>query len=283
MCSAMARDAPSFNPFCTMALNSTPCSSITPSEFTNIFPNAKLPPSASSTIFLSPNFLVKYCTNTHLLYPVTSSFSAHILFSLEHATPLYFRIKDNMARFRLIKVIAPNLSCFDLVVLTLNLSYSHSYLVVSAGLLRIFGRNVAELPLVATSRAHQGKGYFEVLFSCIERLLSSLNVEKLVLPAAGDAESIWTMKLGFRKMSEDQTSIVFSLEEGSGSIIQRQSKIDPSLSNDVANTTTITHTPVYNDVHKPPDVDMNKLNDGGKYTQSLKMTKTTTTCPIRRR
>nr|KYP74110.1 Chromodomain-helicase-DNA-binding protein 4 [Cajanus cajan] len=78
--------------------------------------------------------------------------------------------------------------------------------VVSAGLLRIFGRNVAELPLVATSRAHQGKGYFQVLFSCIERLLYSLNVEKLVLPAAGDAESIWTKKLGFRKMSEDQLS-----------------------------------------------------------------------------
>ncbi|KAG4914947.1 hypothetical protein GYH30_052125 [Glycine max] len=52
-----------------------------------------------------------------------------------------------------------------------------------------------------------------------------------------------------------KTSIVFSLEEGPG----------------------------YNDVHKQPDVDMNKLNDGGKYTQSLKMTKTTTTCPIRRR
>ncbi|RDY07306.1 Increased DNA methylation 1, partial [Mucuna pruriens] len=78
--------------------------------------------------------------------------------------------------------------------------------VVSAGLLRIFGRNVAELPLVATSRVHQGKGYFQVLFSCIERLLTSLNVEKLVLPAAGDAESIWTKKLGFRKMSEDQLS-----------------------------------------------------------------------------
>jgi len=29
--------------------------------------------------------------------------------------------------------------------------------VVSAGLLRIFGREVAELPLVATSREHQGK------------------------------------------------------------------------------------------------------------------------------
>ncbi|CAL0299621.1 unnamed protein product [Lupinus luteus] len=78
--------------------------------------------------------------------------------------------------------------------------------VVSAGLLRIFGCNVAELPLVATSREYQGKGYFQALFSCIERLLSSLNVEKLVLPAAGDAESIWTKKLGFRKMSEDQLS-----------------------------------------------------------------------------
>ena len=29
--------------------------------------------------------------------------------------------------------------------------------VVSAGLLRIFGREVAELPIVATSRKHQGK------------------------------------------------------------------------------------------------------------------------------
>lgn len=29
--------------------------------------------------------------------------------------------------------------------------------VVSAGLLRIFGQEVAELPLVATSREHQGK------------------------------------------------------------------------------------------------------------------------------
>lgn len=77
-------------------------------------------------------------------------------------------------------------------------------IVVSAGLLRIFGSNIAELPLVATSREHQGKGYFQALFSCIERLLSSLNVEKLVLPAAGDAESIWTKKLGFHKMSEDQ-------------------------------------------------------------------------------
>ncbi|KAB1224038.1 hypothetical protein CJ030_MR2G001326 [Morella rubra] len=78
--------------------------------------------------------------------------------------------------------------------------------VVSAGLLRFFGREVAELPIVATSREHQGKGYFQALFSCIEMLLASMEVRNLVLPAAEDAESIWTKKLGFRKMSEERLS-----------------------------------------------------------------------------
>ncbi|CAL5349695.1 unnamed protein product [Camellia sinensis] len=73
-----------------------------------------------------------------------------------------------------------------------------------AGLLRIFGREVAKLPLVATSRENQGKGYFQALFSCIESLLYSLNVENLVLPVAEEAESIWTKKLGFRKMSDER-------------------------------------------------------------------------------
>ncbi|XP_043723720.1 uncharacterized protein LOC122670795 [Telopea speciosissima] len=77
-------------------------------------------------------------------------------------------------------------------------------IVVSAGILRIFGQKVAELPLVATSRGNRGKGYFQALYACIESLLCSLNVENLVLPAAEDAESIWTNKLGFRKMTEEQ-------------------------------------------------------------------------------
>lgn len=54
------------------------------------------------------------------------------------------------------------------------------------------------------------QGYFQALFSCIERLLCSLNVENLVLPAAEDAESIWTKKLGFQKMSEDRVSALFN-------------------------------------------------------------------------
>ncbi|XP_059296393.1 uncharacterized protein LOC132049553 [Lycium ferocissimum] len=76
--------------------------------------------------------------------------------------------------------------------------------VVSAGLLRIFGQDVAELPLVATNRENQGKGYFQALFGCIEILLSSMHVKNLVLPAAEEAESIWTNKLGFRKMTDER-------------------------------------------------------------------------------
>ncbi|XP_009796785.1 uncharacterized protein LOC107811234 isoform X2 [Nicotiana tabacum] len=76
--------------------------------------------------------------------------------------------------------------------------------VVSAGLLRIFGQEVAELPLVATSRENQGKGYFQALFACIEMLLSSMHVKNLVLPAAEEAESIWTNKLGFKKMTDER-------------------------------------------------------------------------------
>ncbi|XP_050207909.1 uncharacterized protein LOC126657282 [Mercurialis annua] len=78
--------------------------------------------------------------------------------------------------------------------------------VISAGLLRIFGSEVAELPLVATRREYQGTGYFQALFSCIESILCSLNVTKLVLPAAEEAESIWTRRFGFKKMTDAQLS-----------------------------------------------------------------------------
>lgn len=76
--------------------------------------------------------------------------------------------------------------------------------VVSAGIFRIFGQDVAEMPLVATSTAFQGKGYFQSLFFCIENLLATLNVRDLVIPAAAEAECIWKNKFRFQKMSTEQ-------------------------------------------------------------------------------
>ncbi|KAI3936007.1 hypothetical protein MKW92_038377 [Papaver armeniacum] len=78
-------------------------------------------------------------------------------------------------------------------VLTINSS------VVTAGILRIFGQEVAELPLVAT-------GYFQSLFCCLERLLGFLKVKNLVLPSAGEAESIWTDRFGFQKVGDDKST-----------------------------------------------------------------------------
>ncbi|KAK0594936.1 hypothetical protein LWI29_001950 [Acer saccharum] len=76
--------------------------------------------------------------------------------------------------------------------------------VVSAGIFRIFGDEVAELPLVAISKDSQGQGYFQSLFSCIDKLLGFLHVKNLVLPSASEAESIWTNKFGFDKMTEEE-------------------------------------------------------------------------------
>ena len=45
-----------------------------------------------------------------------------------------------------------------------------------------------------------------MLFSCIERLLCQLNVENLVLPAAEEAESIWTNKFGFNRMTDERVN-----------------------------------------------------------------------------
>ncbi|KAI3989751.1 hypothetical protein MKX01_040721, partial [Papaver californicum] len=84
------------------------------------------------------------------------------------------------------------------VVLTSN------SIVVSAAILRIFGQKIAELPLVATSSEVQGRGYFQALFSCIELLLGYLKIETLVLPAAEEAESIWTTKFGFKKINQEK-------------------------------------------------------------------------------
>lgn len=51
---------------------------------------------------------------------------------------------------------------------------------------------------------HFVQGYFQSLFGCIERLLHSLNVKNLVLPAAEEAESIWTNRFGFGKMTPEE-------------------------------------------------------------------------------
>ncbi|KAJ6691477.1 ACYL-COA N-ACYLTRANSFERASE WITH RING/FYVE/PHD-TYPE ZINC FINGER DOMAIN-CONTAINING PROTEIN [Salix purpurea] len=79
-----------------------------------------------------------------------------------------------------------------------------NHVVESAAVIRIFGQELAELPIVATSSKSQGQGYFQTLFTCIEKLLGFLNVKNLVLPAAEEVESIWTNKFGFSAITQDE-------------------------------------------------------------------------------
>ncbi|XP_075502251.1 uncharacterized protein LOC142540168 isoform X1 [Primulina tabacum] len=78
--------------------------------------------------------------------------------------------------------------------------------VVSVGILRIFGQEMAELPLAATRVGNQDRGYFQILYTCIEKLLAFLSVKLFVLPAAEEAKSIWTKKFGFTTITEEQLS-----------------------------------------------------------------------------
>jgi N-acetylglutamate synthase-like GNAT family acetyltransferase len=80
--------------------------------------------------------------------------------------------------------------------------------VVSAALLQIFGREIAEVPLVATSLPHQGQGFCKALMTTIERLLGVLSVGRLVLPTSKDTESIWINKFGFSRMDDEQLSTI---------------------------------------------------------------------------
>ncbi|CAN1171748.1 Increased DNA methylation 1 [Linum perenne] len=79
-----------------------------------------------------------------------------------------------------------------------------NHVVVSAAIFRVFGQELAELPLVATRSQFQGQGYFQVLYDRIEQLLGLLDVKTFILPAAEEAESIWMKKFGFSKMTHDE-------------------------------------------------------------------------------
>ncbi|GAB4856552.1 hypothetical protein Ancab_014469 [Ancistrocladus abbreviatus] len=83
--------------------------------------------------------------------------------------------------------------------------------VKSAVAFRVFGSEVAEFPLFATTKHEHNRGYCRVLFACMEMLLASLNVQKIVLPAAKQAKAMWLSKFGFTKMSKEQVHLCLIL------------------------------------------------------------------------
>ncbi|KAL8130100.1 hypothetical protein V2J09_019255 [Rumex salicifolius] len=80
--------------------------------------------------------------------------------------------------------------------------------VVSAGVFRVYGTEIAELPLVATAKYCEKLGYFQALYFCLENLLGEMEVKHLSLPATNEAKPMWTNKLGFSKFPKDELAKV---------------------------------------------------------------------------
>ncbi|CAN1847123.1 Increased DNA methylation 1 [Linum perenne] len=76
--------------------------------------------------------------------------------------------------------------------------------VVSVATLRIFGETAAEVPLVATRHKYRRLGMCRILMNVLEKKLTELGVERLVLPAAPTVLNTWTGSFGFSKMTDSE-------------------------------------------------------------------------------
>ncbi|KAM0930801.1 hypothetical protein ACQ4PT_000718 [Festuca glaucescens] len=79
-----------------------------------------------------------------------------------------------------------------------------SKLVLSAAILKVRTEEVAELVLVATHPEYRNKGYFRLLLRQIEAHLTALNVRLLTAPVDPEMASIWSKKLGFTVLTNEE-------------------------------------------------------------------------------
>eukprot|EP00736_Rhodelphis_marinus_P011306 Rmarinus@m.19206 len=71
--------------------------------------------------------------------------------------------------------------------------------VVTAATLRVFGQEVAELPLIATEESAQRSGYCKILVRTLEQLLMSYGVKQFELPAVESLQETWSRAFKFRR------------------------------------------------------------------------------------
>ncbi|KZV25751.1 hypothetical protein F511_04812 [Dorcoceras hygrometricum] len=75
---------------------------------------------------------------------------------------------------------------------------------ISAANVRIHGKKVAEVPLVATRFQYRRLGMCRLLMNVLENKLAELGVERLVLPAVPSVLNTWTTSFGFSVMDESE-------------------------------------------------------------------------------
>ncbi|XP_065009868.1 uncharacterized protein LOC135639839 [Musa acuminata AAA Group] len=72
---------------------------------------------------------------------------------------------------------------------------------VSVATFRVYGDKAAEMPLIGTRVLYRRKGMCRLLVNELEKLLCSLGVERLLLPAVPQLLQTWTTSFGFTQMT----------------------------------------------------------------------------------
>ncbi|PRW56093.1 Nucleosome-remodeling factor subunit BPTF isoform A [Chlorella sorokiniana] len=89
----------------------------------------------------------------------------------------------------------------------LTLLLRHKGKPVVAAICRVFGPQMAELPLIATKNTARRQGHARILVGCFEQLLKDSGVHTLVLPAAHETVETWKNGFNFVDMPEDDVRL----------------------------------------------------------------------------